>query len=151
ENDALNSAFISSQLTYNITPNWGISGGAVSANGAFNPMVAISYTYFNEKGDFLLNLFPTLHLKDKNEYELSGMLLYTPKLTEKYSLFTQVFFGTSYNEQLNEHLFSFSQFRVGIGFKKYFQVGVGYDQTFIGQGETSMSFDNVGVFLRVEL
>ncbi len=149
EEDVFNSSLISSQFTYNLTSNWGISAGGIHANGIFNPIAAVSYSYFNPRGDLFMNLFPTVVFNDEIEYELSGIFLYTPKLSERYSLFSQIIFATTVDHQFEEHLFSYQQFRLRIGYKDYFQVGIGLDQTFIGSD--FMELRNIGIFIRKEL
>ena len=143
---AFNSSFISSQLTYNFTPNWGLSGGAIYGDGVFAPIVAISYTYFTPKGDFFINLFPTLIIQAQPQVELFGMIGYTPQLTKTLSLFTQVMFGTTFNARFSEHLFSYQQVRLGLGFKDWFQAGIGVDLNFLGN--EWLPATNIGVFLR---
>lgn len=143
---AFNSSSISSQITYNLTPFLGISGGATFANQQFRPLVALSLSYMNKKKDLLINVFPSLIIKDTPEYEMFGLLLYTPKLSERFSLFTQVMFNTTMDEKWSQHLFSFQQIRIGVGYRDWFQVGVGIDQNFVGPEYTQSH--NIGVFLR---
>lgn len=151
EEEAFNTSLISSQLTYNLTPNWGISTGASFINNDLSPLLAISYTYFSPKGDLFLSLFPSVLLNEKVEYELSGIFMYTPKINEELRLFTQAIFATTLNGQLDQHLFSNQQFRVGISYKEQFQIGIGLDQSFINTGESHLTIRNIGVFLRKEL
>ena len=151
EDANLNSSFISSQVTYNLTPRWGISAGANYAEQDVAPLVALSYTYINEKGDFFINLFPMVFAQQRPDYELFGMAFYAPQLNEKWSFFSQLFFGTNVNHQFNRHQFSYQQLRVGLGLKDWFQFGLGLDQNMIGSGEGYTYSNNIGLFIRKEL
>ncbi|GEM_PF-3637787 len=161
DNKAFNNSFISSQLTYNLTQSWGISGGASFANNSLSPLLALSYSKFNKKGDFFMNLFPTVLFGDDNvSYEMTGLVIYSPQLTDNFSLFTQLIFTSQFDNNLENHLFSNQQFRVGVGIKDWFQVGLGFDNTLIGridalndnlQPGESINLQNVGIFLRKEL
>jgi len=150
-NELLNSSFISSQATYNITPSWGLSAGGIYTVQDFAPIVALSYTYISPKQDFLLNLFPTYIAKAQAEYEMFGLAIYTPKLTEKWDLFVQAIFGTSVNNRFNAHVFSYQQLRLGLDYKKVFQFGLGFDQFIIGQQEGRQYANNAGLFIRTVL
>jgi hypothetical protein len=148
DTEVFNTSLMSSQITYNLNSNWGISGGAVVANNSFSPIVAISYSYFNDAQDLFVNIFPTAIIKDKPEYELFGLAMYRPQITEDISLFTQLLFGTTMNNTLQEHVFSYQQLRIGIGVRDWFQVGIGIDQNQFGE-----KFDyenNIGLFIRKE-
>jgi len=149
EDETLNTSMVSSQLTYNFTKNWGISTGGLFTEPTFSPLLAISYVYFNPKGDLFLNFFPTVYFQDNLEFELFGLFFYTPKLSEKWSLFSQVIFGTAVNQQFDQHVFSYQQIRLGLGYKKSFQFGVGIDQNFFGN--SWMYAENIGLFIRKEL
>ncbi|MDX2306174.1 MAG: hypothetical protein NW226_25420 [Microscillaceae bacterium] len=147
----LNSSFISSQVTYNLTPRWGITAGGNYSGLDFNPIVAISYLYVNEKGDFFINLFPQMIISENPVYELFGLAFYTPKISEKWSLFSQLIFGSSINDKFNQHLLSYQQVRLGLGYKNLFQFGIGIDQSQIGAAKTLTYSNNIGVFIRKEL
>jgi hypothetical protein len=146
-----NSSSISSQLTYNLNQNWGISSGALFNGKEFSPLVAVSYQYGNKKGDFYMNLFPTMILKEKPEFELFGLLFYAPKLTDKWSIFSQLIFGTIVSNKFNRHLFSYQQIRLGLGYKNLFQFGIGFDHNIIGNGKGENYTNNIGIFIRKEL
>lgn len=149
ESNDLNSSFVSSQLTYNFNESWGVSSGGLFVENLFSPILALSYVYFNEKGDLFVNLFPTAIYNEGVDFELFGLFFYTPKLTEKFSLFSQVIFGTTVNAKFNEHLFSYQQIRIGLGYKDKFQFGLGLDQNFLGSD--FISANNIGIFIRKEL
>ena len=160
ENEAFNSSLISSQVTYNFSQSWGLSTGLTFANNELAPIAALSYSKFNKKGDFFINLFPTVILSEETSYEITGLAIYSPKLTDNLSLFTQLIFVSQFNKQLDQHLFSNQQLRVGVGIKDWFQVGVGIDNTMLGPigsdaegnaGVPSLDFQNVGIFLRKDL
>ncbi len=146
DQQAFNSSLLSTQITYSFVPGLGVAGGLTFSNQQFRPLVALSLAYMNKKKDFLINLFPSLIIKDKPEYELTGLILYTPKISKNFSLLAQAFVGSTYDEKVDKHLFSFHQVRLGIGYRDWFQVGLGFDQNFFGPEFDN--FKNVGVFLR---
>ena len=148
EQEAFNSSLMSTQITYNFVPGLGVAGGLSFSNQQFRPLVALSLAYMNKKKDFLINLFPSLIIKDQPEYELTGLILYTPKISKNFSLLAQAFIGSTYDEKVDKHLFSFHQVRLGIGYRDWFQVGIGLDQNFFGPEFDN--FKNFGVFLRKE-
>lgn len=151
ENDKFNTAFISSQLTYNLDDAWGVSGGGIFADTDFAPILAISYVYSNEKDDFFLNVFPTWIMKENAEYEMFGMVFYTPKLRDKLNLFSQLIFGTTLDHRLREHVFSYQQLRLGVDWAGFAQLGFAMDQNVLGGGESISYSNNLGVFIRKEL
>jgi len=149
EDETLNSSFMSSQITYNLSKSWGISGGGLYAENNFNPLLAVSYTYFNKKGDLFINIFPTAIFNEEVEFEMFGLFFYTPKISKKFNLFSQLIFGTTVNNHFEEHIFSYQQIRLGLDYKKLFQFGLGIDQNFFG---TDLEYNNnIGFFIRKEL
>jgi hypothetical protein len=146
-----NSSYINSQVTYNLTKNWGISTGAFYADKEFSPLVAISYFYINKKGDFYITLFPTMRIKESPIFELFGITSYSPKLTDNFNFFSQIIFGSSFNNRLSQHLVSTQQIRVGLGYKNLFQFGAGIDNTFLLNGKGDNYSNNIGLFIRKEL
>lgn len=151
DNPDRNTAFISSQVTYNLTRSWGISGGAIYADKEADPILALSYTYFNKKGDLFFNLFPTWIIKEQSEFELFGIGAYTPRINNNWNGFSQVIFGTILNNRWNEHLLSYQQFRLGLDWVGKFQFGIGLDQQFSSlEGSTEYTY-NLGPFIRKEL
>ncbi len=152
EDSQRNSSFISSQVTYNFTTSWGLSSGAIYSEGDFAPILAVSYVYTNQSGNLFINLFPTWIIRDKAEYELFGLVFFTPKLNDKLNLFSQLIFGSIMNHRLNEHLFSYQQVRLGVDLVGKFQGGFGLDQNIIGgSAEVPSNYTyNLGIFLRKE-
>jgi len=146
-----NSGFVSSQLTYNLTPSWGLSAGANYAEGQAVPLVALSYTLANEKGDFFINLFPTVFVQEDWSYELFGMLFYTPALTRDWYPFNQWMFGLNFSGRLDVHQYSYQQLRLGLGYRQWGQIGLGLDYEWIGPWRQWLTLANVGLFVRKEL
>lgn len=140
---------ISSQITYNFSKSWGLSGGVFSFNETVAPIVAVSYSYSSKNGDLYLNLFPTLIVEKELSYEFFGLLFYTPKLNEKFSFFSQLVTRTIFDNRLAEHLSSSHQVRVGLCYRDIFQFGIGYNQDFVGSDFSASN--NIGVFIRKEL
>ena len=151
EDESLNSSFLSSQATYNVSDKWGISGGGIYSEGDFAPILAVSYTYINESGNFFINLFPTWIVRESAQYEMFGLVFFTPRINDKLNLFSQVIFGTTMNNRLNEHVFSYQQFRLGLDIVGKFQFGLAFDQNVLGTGELPGSYsNNAGLFIRKE-
>lgn len=140
QDEALNSSFISSQATYNLSKSWGISTGGIYSEGDFAPIVAVSYIYANEAGTFFINLFPTWIIREKAEYEMFGLAFFTPKINDKLNLFSQLIFGTTMNNRFNEHVFSYQQIRLGLDLVGKFQFGFALDQNVLGTGELPNSY-----------
>ncbi len=151
ENRIFNNSLVTSQLAYNLTPFLGISGGVTFADNRLSPLAAISLTYLNKKQDLFLTLFPSVVFNEETNFEMSGIFLYTPQLTKDFKLFTQVIFASTFNRQMDTHLFSNQQCRIGVDYKDLFQVGIGIDQTYINTGEGYLKPRNIGIFFRKEL
>lgn len=152
EDETLNSSFISSQVTYNLNTTWGISTGGIYSEGDFAPILAVSYVYTNKSGTLFINLFPTWIIREKAEYEMFGLAFFTPKISDKLNLFSQLIFGTTMNNRFNEHIFSYQQIRLGLDLVGKFQFGMAFDQNTLGTGELPNSYsNNAGLFIRKEL
>ncbi len=152
EDQALNSSFISSQLTYNLNESWGLSSGGFYNEGDFAPILAVSYIYANESGNFFMNLFPTWIIKERAQFEMFGLVFFTPRINDRLNLFSQLIFGSTINHRFNQHLFSYQQIRLGLDFKGRFQCGFALDQNMIGGGELPYVYsNNTGLFVRKEL
>ena len=152
EDETLNSSFISSQLTFNINSSWGISGGGIYSEGDFAPILAISYVYTNKSGNLFVNLFPTWIIRSKAEFEMFGLVFFTPRINDKFNVFSQLIFGTTINNRFDEHVFSYQQVRLGLDRINKFQFGFAIDQNMAGTGELPGSYgNNIGLFIRKEL
>jgi hypothetical protein len=151
ENEELNTTFLATYLTRNITEKWGVSVGGASNGQEFNPLVALSYTHASKDQRLLINLFPSLMLGKQTSYELSGILIYMPKISEKWSSFNQLIFATNLTPGDLSHRYSIQQVRVGVDYKQAFQFGFGIDLNFLGE-ETSYDYSrNSGLFVRIAL
>jgi hypothetical protein len=143
--------FIYSVATFNFNHFIGIASGGYMTNQGFVPIAAVSLQYFNKKGDLYLNLFPTIELTKKPNYEMFGLLVYNPVISKKLKFFSQLTFSTNFN--FEQHNFSFQQIRLGLDYKG-FQFGIGSDTqipTFRNpvsdELETTIN-PNAGLFLR---
>lgn len=143
--------FIYSVATLNFNQYIGIAAGGYMTNQDFVPIAAISLQYFNEKGDLYLNIFPTIELTAKPNYEMFGLLVYNPAISQKLKFFSQLTFSTNFN--FKQHNFSFQQIRLGLDYRG-FQLGIGCDTqipTFRNpvSNELETTFNpNAGLFLR---
>lgn len=149
ENKALNSTFLATYLTRNITEKWGVSIGGASNGQEFNPLAAISYTHISKDQRLLINLFPSLMLGEQSSYEFSGLVIYAPKITEKWSSFNQLLFATNVTTTNYFHKYSVQQLRVGLDYKQAIQFGMGLDLTFVGENEQYSFSRNIGFFVRI--
>lgn len=143
--------FIYSVATLNFNQYIGIATGGYMTNQGFVPIAAISFQYFNEKGDLYLNVFPTIELTAKPNYEMFGLLVYNPTIAKKLKFFSQLTFSTNFN--FKQHNFSFQQIRLGLDWRG-FQFGIGCDtQIPTFRNPVSNKFEttfnpNAGLFLR---
>lgn len=134
--------------TYQLNRNWGITGGGRFTSGKFVPQIAISYEYSGK--NLYLNLFPAIQPLPNQTgigYSLFGLVTYTPAIRNHWDLFSQLAFEPLFNK--NNHVYSYQQLRLGLGYKKQFQFGLGvnYEQL----GEAWKWKNNYGVFIRKEL
>ncbi len=143
--------FIYSVITFNFNQNLGVAGGGYMTQAGFVPIAAFSYQYFNQKGDLDLNVFPTVELSYRPNYELFGLFVFTPKLTDYLKLFSQLTFSSNFN--FSQHNFSFQQIRLGLEYQD-FQFGVGADTqipTFMDPIRNELTTEvnpNIGLFVR---
>ena len=151
EDKALNTTFLATYLTRNITKKWGVSVGGVSLGQEFNPLLAISYTHISRDQRLLVNLFPSLMLGEQSSYEISGIMIYMPKISEKWSSFTQLIFSTNMTSKEFAHSYSIQQLRIGLDYKQAIQFGMGVDLNFLGENEDYYYSRNIGFFVRTTL
>ena len=148
EDQDLNSYEIYQAVTYNLNKTWGLASGGRFSGNAFSPLIALSYQI--QTTDLYLNIFPGFQYAtstDQVEYTLFGLLFYTPKLNEKWNLFSQLAFEPIFNS--TKHVFSYQQIRLGLGYKKRLQFGIGANLEQAGK-DFALS-ENYGLFIRVEL
>lgn len=134
--------------TYNFTKNWGLASGGRFTSGQFVPQIAISYQL--EANDLYLNIFPTVqYLSNQQQvgYSLFGLLFYKPKINDNWKMFNQLAFEPLFNSK--EHIYSYQQIRIGLGYKESFQFGIGVNLEQIGI--TNSTSSNLGFFIRKEL
>lgn len=159
---AFNNFAIEGQLTYQIKDWLGISAGGAYAGNNFVPTVGLSLRYANKKGDFYIQSFPTVNLDKLKSVNFFGIVGYTPKISKKFGIFSQLIFAT--NLQLDKtdvmpkreilglftgHNQSTQLLRIGLDYKEKFQFGFGADfnQFYKNQG----NFSNIGCFVRMNL
>jgi hypothetical protein len=114
-------------------------------NSGIYPKAGVQYVYFNEN----ITLFSWLVSETAKEPAIDYYILlrFTPSLSEKLKLFTQMESLNTFQSEIN--YFQFTQ-RIRIGLKKdNFQFGLGAD--FVENVKDSFDFSsNSGVFLRYE-
>lgn len=162
KDSTLNSISIDNQLTYQLNHWLGISMGGSFDGLQFNPTLGLSLSYFNKKGDFAINAFPTIQLAKPIALDLFALINYTPQFNKKWGLFSQFILGTNlglqqeYPNQKREVLNFFTRhnsstqlLRIGLNYKQKFQFGVGADLAQFGMNEGK--FENFGIFLRYQI
>lgn len=141
--------FIYSVATFNLTRWFGIAAGGYINRQAFVPIAAVSFQYFNKKGDLYLNVFPTIELTSRPNYEMFGLLMYNPAITDRLRFFSQVTFSSNFN--FTRHNASFQQARIGLDIHGL-QVGAGWDTQFVTELVTgklqTRAIPNAGLFVR---
>ncbi len=103
----------------------GISFGGTYADNEFSPHLGLGYQI--EKGSFQLDIFPGINysIYDNNfNGDLQGVLIFNPKLSEKWNLYTQ--FSFDYEYDFDAELNSSQQVRIGLE-RKSIMFGVGAD------------------------
>ena len=147
-NQAQNTYEIYQVVTYNFTKQWGLASGGRFTNKQFVPQLAVSYQL--ETKYLYLNIFPTLQLFPDREnvgYSLFGLLLYTPKITDQWTLLIQLTFEPLFGHK--GYLYSYQQVRLGVGFKDLLQFDLGAN---LEQFGTNLQLrQNYGLFIRKEL
>lgn len=126
----------------------GVALGGRYRNGEFIPQVALSFQHF--KNDLFVNIFPALQystLQKELQYGVFGLVIYTPKLSGKWSSFNQLMFEPLFNK--NQHLLTYQQLRVGLDYQNKFQFGLGANLNQFGKEFLFAS--NFGIFIRKDL
>lgn len=135
-------------IIYNLNKKWGVAGGGRFIANEFISEAALSFQAFGK--DLYLNLFPSVRYTPSLEeagYSVFGMVIYTPKLNDKWSFFNQVIFEPLFNNE--GHVFSYQQLRIGLGYRSAFQFGLGANLSQVGDSFENET--NLGVFVRKEL
>lgn len=148
QNESQNTSEILQNITYNITDKWGTGVGGRYLNGQFSPQLTISYQL--ETKNLYFTLFPAVQYFPSTKsvgYSLFGLLFYTPKINDKWSLFSQLALEPMIDNK--QHIYSFQQVRLGLGLKDLFQFGIGAN--FEQFGIDFQTRNNLGVFIRKEL
>lgn len=148
-NDQENNTYeIYQTATFNLNPTWGIAGGGRFLDDQFIPLLALSYQI--AKDHFYFNLFPAAQFNTQSnqmEYSLFGILFLTPRINERWKLFSQLAFEPLFN--MEEHIYSYQQIRIGLEYKNLIQFGLGAN---IDQSGNQFTFNqNYGIFIRKEL
>lgn len=132
---------------YNLNPSWGLAGGGRFVGGEFVPLIAVSYQKVIR--DLYFNLFPSAQYVPSAQqinYSLFGLLFYTPRINDTWKVFSQLTFEPLFN--LEKHIYSYQQIRLGLEFKEQFQFGIGVNLDQVGKDFTFRQ--NYGLFIRKE-
>lgn len=119
--------------------------GSVLNRGVY-PKVGIQYAII--KKDYTLFSWAVVETLREPKLDVFFLGRYTPKLSEKLHLFSQIELVNVFPTEGQTH-FSFTQrFRLGIKIKEL-QLGAGWDLSHLGRNEFTL-IGNLGVFLRYE-
>jgi len=150
-----NQSFLSTQLIWNFTDWLGLAGGANAVGTSVTPMLGASLVLSNDDGSAYVNLFPSVFFNPHApagvspwSTELFAMAAWTPRLKERWGLFTQVMGGVGAPITLDEHQYSYVQVRLGLDYQGLGQFGFALDQDLLGSGDAFTYADNIGVFFR---
>lgn len=159
---SLNSISMEGQLTYQVTPWLGISGGGAFDGLEFNPVLGLSLQYLNTRGDFYVNLFPLVQFAKPISADFFLLANYTPSFNKTWGLFSQLIASSNLGIQkefpeqdrqllniFTRHNVSAQLLRIGLDYKRRFQFGFGLDLLHIGHGEGNL--ENAGIFLRYSI
>jgi hypothetical protein len=162
KDSTLNSISIDNQLTYQFNHWLGVSVGGGFDGLQFNPTLGLSLSYFNKKGDFAINAFPTIQFAKPRALDLFALINYSPQFNKRWGLFSQCILGTNVGLQkenpnqerailniFTRHNISTQLLRIGLNYKQKFQFGLGIDLAQFGMNEGT--FENVGIFLRYQI
>lgn len=138
-----------STFNFDLGKGFGVSAGQLLTNQGFSPIIALNYFFANET--WLINLFPSVEIKNNANADIFTFIQFKPKLNDTLRLFSQFIGSITFNIQ--QHKFSEQSLRVGLSVKT-FQFGVGIDTRQVtitelneNQLKTTESF---GLFLRKE-
>jgi len=155
DDPAQNQSLLSTQLIWNTTSWLGLATGANTSGTQVSPLLAVSLLAATSDGTAYVNLFPTLFYHPNTlpgmeqwSAELFAMAAWTPSFTETWGLFTQVMGGIGTPVSLDEHLYSYTQLRIGLDYARTWQFGFALDQELYGSGEELGYTDNIGLFVR---
>ncbi|MCB0539390.1 MAG: hypothetical protein KDE33_17885 [Bacteroidetes bacterium] len=98
---------------------------------------------FKAKSDWMLFGLASVGLKNELEYSWFSILRFTPKINEKWKVYTSLELFNLFNKE--SHLTSVQRLRLGLDYQK-FQFGAAANFTELGKDWTSHS--NIGVFIR---
>jgi hypothetical protein len=137
------SVSIEGQLTYQIQTWVGVSAGGGFYGKSFVPTLGLSLSYANQKGDFFVQVYPTMgFLGGQGVPSALGLVGYTPKIEDNWGVTSQLIFSFDPIE-------SSQIIRVGASYKNKFQMGIGIDM--LQQFETKLYSVNLGPFFRINL
>jgi hypothetical protein len=132
---------------YNFSKAFGVAAGGRYRDKDFLPQIAFSYQIVKE--NLYINLFPAIQystVSKEVQYGLFGLVIYTPKINDKWNMFNQLMIEPLFNK--NSHILSYQQFRVGLDYNNKLQFGVA---TNLDQFGRDFNFNsNLGLFIRTD-
>ncbi len=162
KNISLNSMSIDNQFTYQFNHWLGVSAGGGFDGLRFNPLLGVSLTYFNKKGDLVITAFPTVQFAQPRALDMFALINYSPQFNKKWGLFFQSIVGSNLGMQkespsqkreilkiFTRHNISTQLLRIGFNYKQTVQFGIGADLAQFGKCDGT--FNNLGFFLRYQL
>lgn len=142
-----NQQMAQTQLTFRIVKGLNVSAGAFfETRSGFRPTAGLQYNLF--ASDFHLLLAPRIDLSQSYNGEILGIVEYTPKIKNKWRLYSLV--QSLYNHDLKNDMHSVSYVwgKLGVSYKNY-RFGVGGNFYSLGPGK--IKENNYGLFAGVLL
>lgn len=156
-----NSISADGQFSYGVNQWLGISVGGAFDGSSFVPSAGLSLSYASRKGNLAVEMYPVVQLSDALAFDWFGVVLYTPRFSARWGLFSQLIFTTNLQlSRTNEyptrtilgmftrHTESRQLVRIGLDLNQTFQFGIGGDFAQFGASEGTLN--NIGVFVRLQ-
>jgi hypothetical protein len=132
-------------ISYNFKNGVGIVSVASFLNNGFTPKAGIQY--YKQKGDFMFFGWAVADIKKDTNIDVFGLFRFTPKLNEKWRLFSQLELFPIYNPS-SEFWNITQRLRIGPKFDRFtFGVMADFNQSGITNFNTT---ENMGGFLRYD-
>lgn len=145
DSDALNELMSQSYITYSITQNINLAGGAFYATKpGISPAVAIQFKFANRH--YKAAIVPRFDLRNNGSLELMTFFEYVPPISDDLSFYARAQLMSNYGPL--HHNRSYQYFRFGLQFKKTVMgMAVNVDE----RGPEKKTLQNWGAFLRIEI
>lgn len=136
-----------SAITYSLLSNFKILGGYhYTENTGFRPSAGFQYSFASE--DWLVILYPRVDLSTNSNQENYVAINYTPKINDKFNLYTRLQGLYTFQLKNGKHQRSYVLARVGLTSGDY-TFGIGGNLDYFGPNSDKV--ENIGIFGAVDL